>query len=65
VKKLMKLSLANVVGDEAQRLRKIFMTSVDRDALKSYIDRMDLVAQNHIRTHWEGITSACFSYLGK
>ncbi|KAH8523032.1 hypothetical protein H0E87_003624 [Populus deltoides] len=54
VKKLMKSSLANVVGDEAQRLRKIFMTSVDRDALKSYIDRMDLVAQNHIRTHWEG-----------
>ena len=61
VKKLMKLSLANVVGDEAKRLRKILMTSVDRDALKSYIDRMDLVAQNHIRTRWEGITSACFS----
>ncbi|KAJ7009402.1 hypothetical protein D5086_000030 [Populus alba] len=64
VKKLMKLSLANVVGDEAKTPRKILMTSVDRDALKRYIDRMDLVAQNHIRTHWEGITSACFSYLG-
>ncbi|XP_011048247.1 PREDICTED: beta-amyrin 28-oxidase-like [Populus euphratica] len=54
VKKLMKSSLSNVVGDDAKRMRKMLLTSLDRDALKRYIDRMDLVAQNHIRTHWEG-----------
>ncbi|KAG6790907.1 hypothetical protein POTOM_000014 [Populus tomentosa] len=53
VKKMMKSSLSNVVGDDAKRTRKMLLTSLDRDALKRYIDRMDLVAQNHIRTHWE------------
>jgi cytochrome P450 family 26 subfamily A len=66
VKKLMKSSLSNVVGDDAKRMRKMLLTSLDRDALKRYIDRMDLVAQNHIRTHWEGIHEvSSFSYLGK
>ncbi|CAK7339074.1 unnamed protein product [Dovyalis caffra] len=54
VKKLLKSSLINVVGDEAKRMRKILLTSVDPDALKRYIDRMDLATQHHIRTHWEG-----------
>ncbi|CAK7339073.1 unnamed protein product [Dovyalis caffra] len=54
VKKLMRFSLPQVVGDEAMRMRQILMTSADRDARKNYVDRMDLVAQNHIRTHWEG-----------
>jgi cytochrome P450 family 26 subfamily A len=62
----MKSSLSNVVGDDAKRMRKMLLTSLDRDALKRYIDRMDLVAQNHIRTHWEGIHEvSSFSYLGK
>jgi len=66
VKKLMKSSLSNVVGDDAKRMRKMLLTSLDRDALKRYIDRMDLVAQNHIRTHWEGIYEvSSFSCLGK
>ncbi|CAK7351711.1 unnamed protein product [Dovyalis caffra] len=38
VKKLLKSSVVNVVGDEVKRMRKILLTSVDPDALKSIDD---------------------------
>ncbi|XP_052308844.1 beta-amyrin 28-monooxygenase isoform X4 [Populus trichocarpa] len=54
VKKLLKSSLVNVAGDEAKRIRRILLTFLDPDALKRYIERMDLVTQHHISTLWEG-----------
>lgn len=54
VKKLLKSSLVNVAGDEAKRIKRILLTFLDPDALKRYIERMDLVTQHHISTLWEG-----------
>jgi cytochrome P450 family 26 subfamily A len=55
VKKLLKSSLVNVAGDEAKRIRRILLTFLDPDALKRYIERMDLVTQHHISILWEGM----------
>ncbi|KAJ6714183.1 CYTOCHROME P450 26 [Salix viminalis] len=55
VKKLLESSLVNVVGDEAKKMKRMIMTSLDQDALKRYVGRMDLATQHHIRKHWEGV----------
>ena len=65
VKKLLESSLVNVVGDESKKMKRMIMTSLDQDALKRYVGRMDLATQHHIRKHWEGIASVWFSYPGK
>ncbi|KAF2314570.1 hypothetical protein GH714_027697 [Hevea brasiliensis] len=53
-RKLFKSSLVNLVGDEAKRIRKMLMTFLSPDALKSFTERIDMVTQEHIRKHWDG-----------
>lgn len=55
VRRLLKSSLANMIGDEAKRMRSVLLTFLDPHALERNIERMDLATQNHIRTCWEGM----------
>ncbi|KAJ1405414.1 Cytochrome P450 [Sesbania bispinosa] len=54
VKKLLRLSLVNKVGDEAKMIRKFLMTFLNAEALRNFMPKMDSIAQHHINTHWEG-----------
>ncbi|KAJ6346573.1 hypothetical protein OIU76_003282 [Salix suchowensis] len=54
VRRLLKSSLANMIGDEAKRMRSVLLTFLDPHALERNIERMDLATQNHIRTCWHG-----------
>ncbi|KAG5250133.1 beta-amyrin oxidase [Salix suchowensis] len=53
VRRLLKI-LANMIGDEAKRMRSVLLTFLDPHALERNIERMDLATQNHIRTCWHG-----------
>ncbi|KAK7359119.1 hypothetical protein VNO77_01065 [Canavalia gladiata] len=54
VRKLMRLSLVNKVGDEAKMVRRLLMSFLNAETLKNYLPKMDSIAQRHIDTHWEG-----------
>ncbi|KAJ6430770.1 hypothetical protein OIU84_018311 [Salix udensis] len=54
VRRLLKSSLANMIGDEAKRMRSVLLTFLDPHALERNIERMDLATRDHIRTCWEG-----------
>ena len=59
VRRLLKSRLANLIGDEAKRMRSVLLTFLDPHALERNIERMDLATQNHIRTCWEGMQLLC------
>ncbi|ESW31548.1 hypothetical protein PHAVU_002G247300 [Phaseolus vulgaris] len=54
VKKLLRLSLVNKVGDEAKMVRKLLMNFLNAETLKNYLPKMDRIAQHHIDTYWKG-----------
>uniref|UniRef100_F6GUN7 Beta-amyrin 28-oxidase n=1 Tax=Vitis vinifera TaxID=29760 RepID=F6GUN7_VITVI len=54
VRKLFRSCLVTATGDEAKRMRRMLLTFLNPDALKRYVETMDLVTQHHIRTQWEG-----------
>jgi len=56
VKKLLRLSLVNKVGDEAKMVRKLLMNFLNAETLKNYLPKMDRIAQHHIDTYWKGKT---------
>ncbi|KAI5384733.1 hypothetical protein KIW84_071658 [Lathyrus oleraceus] len=54
VKKLLRLSLVNKVGDEAKITRRLLMSFLNPETLRNYLPKMDRIAQHHINTHWKG-----------
>ncbi|XP_020215132.1 beta-amyrin 28-monooxygenase isoform X2 [Cajanus cajan] len=54
VKKLLRLSLVNKVGDEAKVVRKLLMSFLNAETLRNYLPKMDTIAQRHIDTYWKG-----------
>jgi cytochrome P450 len=54
VKKLLRLSLVNKVGDEAKVTRRLLMSFLNPETLRNYLPNMDRIAQHHINTHWKG-----------
>ncbi|GAV78484.1 p450 domain-containing protein, partial [Cephalotus follicularis] len=54
LRKLLGSSVINAVGDEAQLMRRLLLTFLRSDALKCYVERMDMVTQEHITAYWEG-----------
>lgn len=73
VRKLLGPCLATSGGEEGKQMRKMVSYFVSPDAFtRLYIKTMDLVTQQHIKTHWEGINQyflipcllhTCFSSL--
>ncbi|RZB96579.1 Beta-amyrin 28-monooxygenase isoform G [Glycine soja] len=55
VRKLLRLSLVNKVGDEAKMVRRLLMSFLNAETLRNYLPKMDSIAQRHIDTYWEGI----------
>lgn len=54
-RKLLGNCLSTSVGDEAKQTRKMLSPFVSPDALmRLYIKAVDLITQQHIKTHWEG-----------
>ncbi|KAL6006618.1 hypothetical protein ACLOJK_032111 [Asimina triloba] len=47
-------SLANKLGDEAQRMRHMLMTFLKPEALKRYVGTIDAATQRHMQAEWEG-----------
>ncbi|KAL4193520.1 hypothetical protein AMTRI_Chr06g177160 [Amborella trichopoda] len=47
-------ALNTTTGDDAKRTRKLLMAFLRPEALQKFISRMDLVAREHFRTHWDG-----------
>ncbi|XP_020527729.1 cytochrome P450 716B1-like [Amborella trichopoda] len=41
-------------GDHAKRTRKLLMAFLKPEALQKFVSQMDLVAREHLRTHWNG-----------
>ncbi|KAH1050903.1 hypothetical protein GYH30_021043 [Glycine max] len=54
VRKLLRLSLVNKVGDEAKMVRRLLMSFLNAETLRNYLPKMDSIAQRHIDTYWEG-----------
>jgi len=54
VKKLLRLSIVNKVGDEAKVTRRLLMSFLKPETLRNYLPNMDRIAQHHINTHWKG-----------
>ncbi|XP_057420623.1 beta-amyrin 28-monooxygenase-like isoform X3 [Lotus japonicus] len=54
VRKLLRQSLVNKVGDEAKLTKKLLLSFLNAEALRNFVPKMDTVAQQHIKTHWEG-----------
>ncbi|OIW00549.1 hypothetical protein TanjilG_24279 [Lupinus angustifolius] len=54
VRKLLRSSLVNKVGDEAKITRRLLMSFLNPEALRNYLPKMDTIAQHHIDTHWQG-----------
>ncbi|CAL0325044.1 unnamed protein product [Lupinus luteus] len=54
VKKLLRSSLVNKVGDEAKITRRLLVSFLNPEALRKYLPKMDTIAQHHIDTHWQG-----------
>ncbi|KAI4344840.1 hypothetical protein L6164_012027 [Bauhinia variegata] len=54
VKKLLRSSLVNRVGDEAKMMKKLLMSFLNPEALRNYVPKMDSIAQQHISKHWQG-----------
>ncbi|KAL8529019.1 hypothetical protein ACS0TY_006474 [Phlomoides rotata] len=55
VRKLLGPCLATSGGEEGKQMRKMVSYFVSPDAFtRLYIKTMDLVSQQHIKTHWEG-----------
>ncbi|KAK7318772.1 hypothetical protein RJT34_03479 [Clitoria ternatea] len=54
VRKLLRLSLVNKVGDEAKMMRRLLMSFLNAETLRNFLPKMDTIAQHHIMTHWEG-----------
>lgn len=54
-RKLLGNCLSTSVGDEAKQIRKMLSHFVSPDALmRLYIKAVDLITQQHIKTHWQG-----------
>ncbi|XP_022872959.1 beta-amyrin 28-oxidase-like [Olea europaea var. sylvestris] len=59
VRKLLGPCLATTSGDEGKQMRKMLSCFITPDAFtRLYIKTMDVVAQQHINTHWLGMTIA-------
>lgn len=54
VRKLLRSSLVNNVGDEAKVTRRLLMSFLNPEALRNYLPKMDTIAQRHLNTLWEG-----------
>lgn len=54
VKKLLRLSLVNKVGDEAKITRRLLMSFLNPETIRNYLPKMDRIAQQHINSHWKG-----------
>lgn len=58
VRKLLGPCLATSPGDEGKQMRKMVSYLVTPDAFtRLYIKTMDLVSQQHINTHWQGLNT--------
>lgn len=63
VRQLLGHCLATSSGDEGKQMRKMVSYFVSPDAFtRLYIRTMDLVSQQHIKTHWQGI-NICSLFL--
>ncbi|MED6124136.1 hypothetical protein PIB30_056225 [Stylosanthes scabra] len=54
IRKLLGTSLISKVGEEAKMTRKLLLSFLSAEALRNYLPKMDIIAQNHIQTHWKG-----------
>lgn len=55
VGKLFKTCLLMKAGDDAKRMRRMMMMSfLSPNALMKYVERIDMITQQHIATYWEG-----------
>lgn len=55
VSKLFKTCLLMKAGDDAKRMRRMMMMSfLSPNALMKYVERIDMITQQHIATYWEG-----------
>lgn len=55
VSKLFKTCLLTKAGDDAKRMRRMMMMSfLSPNALMKYVERIDMITQQHIATYWEG-----------
>ncbi|KAL1364891.1 hypothetical protein HN51_013036 [Arachis hypogaea] len=54
IKKLLRSSLVNKVGDEAKMTRRLLLTFLNPEILRNFVPKMDTIAQIHINTHWQG-----------
>lgn len=59
VKRLLRLSIVNKVGDEAKVTRKLLMSFLNPETLRNYLPKMDSIARHHINTHWKGTIKLC------
>ncbi|KAG5041071.1 hypothetical protein GLYMA_05G166900v4 [Glycine max] len=59
VRRLLRLSLVNKVGDEAKMVRRLLMSFLNAETLRNYLPKMDSIAQRHIDTYWEGKEQVC------
>ncbi|KAK9274257.1 hypothetical protein L1049_019071 [Liquidambar formosana] len=57
--------LVTATGDEAKRMRRMLMTFLNPDALRSYVERMEIVTQQHISTHWDGSRTKSLLYYNR
>ncbi|KAF8398593.1 hypothetical protein HHK36_017524 [Tetracentron sinense] len=54
LQKLLRACILTSVGDEAKRLRRLLMTSLNTEALQRYVGTMDSVTQLHMHKEWDG-----------
>ncbi|MED6124137.1 hypothetical protein PIB30_056226 [Stylosanthes scabra] len=54
IKKLLRSSLVNKVGDEAKMTRRLLLAFLNHEMLRNFVPKMDSIAQIHINTHWQG-----------
>ncbi|MED6124134.1 hypothetical protein PIB30_056224 [Stylosanthes scabra] len=54
IRKLLRTSLISKVGEEAKMTRRLLLSFLSAEALRNYLPKMDIIAQNHIKTHWKG-----------
>ncbi|XP_015956143.1 beta-amyrin 28-monooxygenase [Arachis duranensis] len=54
IRKLLRTSLISKVGEEAKMTRRLLLSFLSAEVLRNYLPKMDIIAQNHIKTHWQG-----------